>query len=355
MSLSLGEKLRQTREERGFTLSEVAEQTRISGIYLESIENDDYSKLPGGIFNKGFVKSFAKFVGVNEQEALADYASLISTGNSDNEMELKVYKPEVLTDDRFGSSIIPTAVAAVIILGIMSAGVYFLVNYLRPGDAPAGNLVANTNDNSNAEASNTAIENPTNLPTMGKVKVEFKAIGQPVRLVATNDGTKTDDTVSAGTSATFEPKESLTLNYNRWNAQSVELLINDKAIALPAEPLAGTIEKGRIEFTINQENIGRIWTTGAITAEVPSVTPAPETIETSASPETTNEAPAPTATATPEPRQTATATPASRPVTNANVSSAATPAPKTTKTPAPTRTPPAATPTPAKPAANNGQ
>src|SRR5438309_10498251 len=57
MSLTLGEKLQQAREEKGFTLSEVSDQTRISSLYLESIENDDYRTLPGGIFNKGFVKS----------------------------------------------------------------------------------------------------------------------------------------------------------------------------------------------------------------------------------------------------------------------------------------------------------
>ncbi len=60
MSLTLGEKLRQAREARGITLSEVAEQTRIAPLYIESIENDDYRGLPGGIFNKGLVKSFAK-------------------------------------------------------------------------------------------------------------------------------------------------------------------------------------------------------------------------------------------------------------------------------------------------------
>ena len=61
MSLTLGEKLRQAREARGITISEVAEQTRISALYLEAIENNDYRTLPGGIFNKGFVKSFAKY------------------------------------------------------------------------------------------------------------------------------------------------------------------------------------------------------------------------------------------------------------------------------------------------------
>jgi cytoskeletal protein RodZ len=61
---SLGEKLRQAREARGVSISEIAEQTRISSHYLEAIESDDYRTLPGGIFNKGFVKSYANMSGL---------------------------------------------------------------------------------------------------------------------------------------------------------------------------------------------------------------------------------------------------------------------------------------------------
>ncbi|MGE3467175.1 MAG: helix-turn-helix domain-containing protein [Pyrinomonadaceae bacterium] len=345
MSLSLGEKLRQAREERGFTLSEVAEQTRISGLYLESIENDDYSRLPGGIFNKGFVKSYAKFVGLNEQEALTDYAALTSFGETDGDNGPKVYRPEVLTDDRSASSMVPTAIAALVILAIMSAGVYFLVSYLRPSEPTTSN--SNTTTNANTEAAaNLSTEPSSNLPEMGSIKVEFTAVSQPVRLVAIADGTKTDSNVSAGTSTTFEPKDSLTLNYNRWNAEAVQLTINGKAISLPAEPLAGTTERGRIEFTINRENLGRIWTTGAITAEVPNVSAEQPATDGQATPEPSPGGATPAVAEPTQPRSTATPVATNRPAANANATQRATPEPRTTRTPAPARTPPAATPTP---------
>src|SRR5215203_3338442 len=127
MSLTLGEKLRQAREERGISVSEVAEQTRISPHYLDSIENDDYRTLPGGIFNKGFVKSYAKYVGIDEQEALQDYTSLIAGQDGVSADEPKTYRPEVLTDDRATSSMIPTVIFAVVILGLMSWGLLKLV------------------------------------------------------------------------------------------------------------------------------------------------------------------------------------------------------------------------------------
>jgi hypothetical protein len=106
---------------------------------------------------------------------------------------------------------------------------------------------------------------------MTNVRVEFRTLGQPVRLVATSDGVKSDSMVAAGSVATFEPKESLTLNYNRWNAQAVQLSINGKPITLPAEPLKTATDKRRIEFTISRETLAQIWTDGAISTEVPGV------------------------------------------------------------------------------------
>ena len=101
MAETLGEKLRAARESRGISISEVAEQTRIAPMYIECIENDNYKPLPGGIFNKGFVKSYARFIGVDEHEALQDYTRLLSqSGDSSPVDEPRTYRPEVLTDDR---------------------------------------------------------------------------------------------------------------------------------------------------------------------------------------------------------------------------------------------------------------
>src|SRR5215213_1420918 len=142
MAASLGEKLRSAREQRGIPISEVAEQTRISPLYLEAIDADNYKTLPGGIFNKGFVKSYAKYVGIDEQEALQDYTRLIAGQEGVSSDEPKTYRPEVLTDDRASSSMIPTIVFAVIILGLMSWGLLKLVDYIQNSPSQP---VANTN------------------------------------------------------------------------------------------------------------------------------------------------------------------------------------------------------------------
>lgn len=271
MSLTLGEKLRQAREERGITLSEVAEQTRISPIYLESIDNDDYRRLPGGIFNRGFVKSYAKYVGVNEQEALLDYSRIAAEVEAPQEIETRHYKPEVLTDDRSASSMVPTIIIAAVILAVMTGGILFLVNYLRRPAEPPANLAVVANSSIEPPANPPVETIPPSVPDMATLRVEFKALTEPVSLTATSDGKVSTNVVTAGQTTTFEPKESLKLSYSRSLAQTVELTLNGRPITLPAVPL--NPKRAAIEFEINKENLGQIWTTGAISSDVAGANP----------------------------------------------------------------------------------
>jgi cytoskeleton protein RodZ len=70
-----GDRLRREREMRGITLDEIAESTKISRRHLEALERDRFDQLPGGVFNKGFVRAYARFLGIDEDQAVADYSS----------------------------------------------------------------------------------------------------------------------------------------------------------------------------------------------------------------------------------------------------------------------------------------
>lgn len=279
MSLTLGEKLRQAREERGVSISEVAEQTRISPLYIESIENDDYRNLPGGIFNKGFIKSFAKYVGVNEQEALADYGRLIAAKEGENADEVRTYRPEVLTDDRSHTSSAPTVIVAVIILALMTAGVLFLLNYLRrPPADPAPAVAVNAVSNSAPLPSPSA--SPEQQAELGTI--EFRSANKMTLLATVDNGEVQKTDIAAGAVSNLKAKDTITLNYLRWNAPAVQLTFNGKSIKLPSAPLSPA-DKDRIIFTISRENAAQILANGSIqapestpTVGVPS-TPAPQT------------------------------------------------------------------------------
>jgi cytoskeletal protein RodZ len=68
-----GERLKRERELREVSLEELTTGTRISARYLEALENEEWDKLPGGAFSRGFVRSIAKYLGLNEENFLAEY------------------------------------------------------------------------------------------------------------------------------------------------------------------------------------------------------------------------------------------------------------------------------------------
>lgn len=70
---NFGERLKREREMREVSLKEVTTATRIGARFLEALENEDWEKLPGGIFNRGFVRSIARYLGLDEENLLAEY------------------------------------------------------------------------------------------------------------------------------------------------------------------------------------------------------------------------------------------------------------------------------------------
>jgi cytoskeleton protein RodZ len=82
---TLGEELRHRREERGVSLAEISEATRIGTRFLKAIETDNFSILPGGIFTRSFIRAYAKHVGMNEDEAIKLYLQQIASPGSEQQ------------------------------------------------------------------------------------------------------------------------------------------------------------------------------------------------------------------------------------------------------------------------------
>lgn len=73
---TLGEDLKAARESKGISLKEISERTRISINFLKAIEEDNYSAIPGDVFVAGFLRSYARELGLKEKEVLARYREL---------------------------------------------------------------------------------------------------------------------------------------------------------------------------------------------------------------------------------------------------------------------------------------
>lgn len=72
-TMSFGEELKRERELRDISLREVSESTKISLRYLEALERNDFKSLPGGVFNRGFVRAYSQFIGVDPDTMVDAY------------------------------------------------------------------------------------------------------------------------------------------------------------------------------------------------------------------------------------------------------------------------------------------
>lgn len=74
---SLGQRLRDERVRQGKTIRPIADELRIGSRYLEAIEADDWEKLPGGFFNRSFVRQYAQALGLDGQKFETEYAAIL--------------------------------------------------------------------------------------------------------------------------------------------------------------------------------------------------------------------------------------------------------------------------------------
>ena len=70
---NFGERLKREREMREVSLEELTKATRISTRFLLALENEDWEKLPGGVFGHGFVRTIARYLGLDEESLLGEY------------------------------------------------------------------------------------------------------------------------------------------------------------------------------------------------------------------------------------------------------------------------------------------
>jgi cytoskeleton protein RodZ len=117
---AFGERLRREREMRGVTLDEISESTKISRRHLEALEKEDFDSLPGGVFNRGFVRAYARFLGLDEEQAVADYAAVTAEqAPPPDQFPLEVHeKPDPKLNPR--RSVLPLVLALLALVAVLA-------------------------------------------------------------------------------------------------------------------------------------------------------------------------------------------------------------------------------------------
>src|SRR5207253_6602686 len=116
-----GSRMRHAREQRGVSLRQIAEATKIGISALEALERNDISRLPGGIFSRAFVRSYAAEIGVDPEQTVREFLAQFPHDS------VTAGSPHVLIDD--GSlerrRLDPRAVMIVGTLVLVAAAIIF--------------------------------------------------------------------------------------------------------------------------------------------------------------------------------------------------------------------------------------
>ncbi len=251
---SFGERMRREREMRGIKLEEISESTKISQRNLLALEEEHFDRLPGGIFNKGFVRAYARFLGLDEDQAVHDFL----TASAEYDQPAALQPPDPPTSI-VKLAVIPSeasekrkdlvwALAALLVLVAGGIGWYYL-NY---GKLPAltGRTSAHSGAAESAQPSPHANIQSTSQAGSPEIAPELKGapgtlIGpagaaQQTVVLAIRANQQTwvsmvvdgkpylDQTLSAGTERTVQARESIVLRTG--NAGGLEFSYNGQPV-----------------------------------------------------------------------------------------------------------------------------
>ena len=149
---SVGDNLRVEREARGISLREISDHTKISVRFLKAIEEGKIELLPGGIFNKSFVRHYAGYLELDQERTVAEYFEEVDAAQDDANTQAAAPPNDGMVPSADGYiPLILTAIAlGAIVIGIAYA-IYRITDREPASDSPAamasaapGNLSAGT-------------------------------------------------------------------------------------------------------------------------------------------------------------------------------------------------------------------
>ena len=133
----LGTRLKDARQAKGISLRDIEAKTKISVTALEALERHDYSRLPGGIFSRAFVRAYALEVGVEPETAVNEF--VVDFTRWEREAERSKKQAEITPDDRAFAdrqrAAIRTLRIVLLVLGLAVIGgvSYFVWIWTRKG------------------------------------------------------------------------------------------------------------------------------------------------------------------------------------------------------------------------------
>ena len=255
-----GERLKRDRELRGVSRDEISAATRIGPRFLEALENEQWDRLPGGVFNRGFLRAVARFLGLDEDDLIAQYDLAISEQNSQLEAYVNPPVPEESAKAPRRSLVLLGTLGGIVLLGTGWLGWRWYGQSLRQaasrGDRvasavtlagqPEGNAPGASVEHADgaASASLAGTASPSGTVSQGlELKIEA---GKETAVSVSADGSKVfEGSMIAGQSRTFTAQDAIDISAKDAGALLLEL--NGQTLA----PLGPPGQPGNVTLTHN--------------------------------------------------------------------------------------------------------
>ncbi len=237
-----GVRLRETRESYGITLEQVEAETKIRKLYVEALENENFSILPPQVYAVGFVKRYAKMLNLDGDALSKEFKRLAYPEVIDEFVQEKPVKEK----RKMNLPSLPyknMALAVVFLLLAIWAGNLF-ADYL-------GNRVKNSEPTPPVKVGikNPSVPNQPGKTESNQIKLQIKVKPDMecwVRVVADGQN-KLSATMKDSQEQTFTADEKIYIRLG--NAGAVDIIVNDK----PIESLGGIGQVAEKEFTKSEK------------------------------------------------------------------------------------------------------
>jgi cytoskeleton protein RodZ len=246
----IGRVLERARKDRGLTLEEAEKATKIRRRYLEGLERDDYTVLPDAVYARGFLKTYANFLGLDGDELSEELRTrkkprrerrLSYAAPGSSEFDRPIISPGGVPGSErrkiSGSTLVTVAVAALVIAALVGA-LYFVGLGVRSSGAGEAERIAAPVEpqpgNSGQGAEEAPEEEPVEAPS-GKLTVGIEVEGSPAWILVTSDSeTVFEEVAEPGFSRTFEASRAVGIRAGDAGAVSVE--VNGQEVGALGEP-----------------------------------------------------------------------------------------------------------------------
>ncbi len=227
---ALGPRIRAAREARGLSLSDVAQQIRIRSVYLAAIEDESWSTIGAPVYIRGFLRTYARFLGIDPEEAVAAFNR--TQPPPPQTLPGREAAGAEAPQARRGSALIWLAAAVAVIL--IAFVTYNELTLRRAATAPSVAATVAPAPSGAPAATPSAVAARSAAPAAGAASSLALVLSAPSWLRVTVDGSVSmEGTFPAGTSKTFHGK---TAQVRIGNAGGVEIYVDGKDVGKLGKP-----------------------------------------------------------------------------------------------------------------------